>query len=178
MASLNEHVMRIKSHLEHAHLLHAGHDHFLEKLAGEASATTHSKGYLIFQQDDKAEYFYLVLSGWVKLYRETLDGSMAVIDILTTGHLFGESAIFEDHHYAYAAEIVEDSEIVALPLSTLKNEVESNSEFALSLLRLMSRYRRHQAQEIEHRTIQNTPQRIGCFFLRLIDQKAIGPVTF
>ena len=178
MGSLDQDVIRIQDQLGKAHLLAAGHPDFITRLASGGKLSKHSKGYLLFQQEDKAEYFYLILSGWVKLYRETLDGSTAVIDILTTGHIFGESAIFEDHHYAYAAELAENAEIVALKLSTLRAEIESNSEFALSLLRLMTRHRRQQAQEIEHRTIQNTPQRIGCFFLRLVNQRETGPVRF
>ena len=45
------------------------------------------------------------------------------------------------------------------------------------MLSAMARYRRRQDQELEHRTIQNAPQRIGCFLLRLTRQDAEGPVT-
>lgn len=40
----------------------------------------------------------------------------------------------------------------------------------------MARYRRQQDRELEHRTIQNAPQRIGCFLLRLTNQEEEGSV--
>ena len=45
------------------------------------------------------------------------------------------------------------------------------------MMSAMARYRRQQDRELEHRTIQNAPQRIGCFLLRLADQSKTGPVT-
>jgi len=118
----------------------------------------------------------VIKSGWVKLFRETLDGAQAVVDILTTNHIFGETAIFEDGNYPYSAEIVETAEIISLPISELKAEIENNNKLALAMLSSMARYRRQQDTEIEHLSIQNAPQRIGCFLLRLANQNETGEV--
>ncbi|MGB0718850.1 MAG: Crp/Fnr family transcriptional regulator [Bdellovibrionales bacterium] len=149
---------------------------FFEEIERGAAIHTHSKGKLLFLHGDEAQSFFLIKSGWVKLFRETLDGTQAVIDILPAGYIFGETAIFDRDISPYSAEIVEAAEIIAYPLRILKSEIESNNALALNMLSSMARYRREQDREIEHREIQNAPQRIGCFLLRLAPQNQTGAV--
>lgn len=163
--------------LENIALFKDASDSFIANLAQNARIQKHSKGHVLFVNQDKAEKFYIVLNGWIKLFRETLDGAQAVVDILPAGHIFGETSIFEDDVYPYSAEAVEPTEVLSLPLEVLKKEIEENPKIALSMLSAMARYRRQQDREIEHRTLQNAPQRIGCFLLRLADQKHEGAIT-
>lgn len=90
--------------------------------------------------------------------------------------MFGETSIFENDCYPNSAEAAESSTLISLPLSVLKREIESNSQMALGMLSAMARYRCRQEQELEHRTLQNAPQRIGCFLLRLAGQVDKAPL--
>lgn len=152
-------------------------DGFIDKLASGSRIQKADKGKILFLTRDPATQFFIILKGWVKLYRETLDGTQAVVDTLTIGHMFGETSIFEDDTYSCSAEAIEPLEYISLPLGLLKAEIEGNSKFALKMLSSMANYRRQQDQELEHRTLQNAPQRIGCFLLRLADQDADGPIS-
>lgn len=141
----------------------------LDVLAAQAVVKHFPKGFMLFGHDEDAQWFYLMLEGWVKLFRETLDGDEAVIDILTNDHLFGESALFGNGRYSFSAQTIEDSAILMLPMAALRQLIEANPLVALNLLDSMSRYRQQQERELEHRSLQNAPQRIGCFLLRLCD---------
>lgn len=152
-------------------------DGVLEKLAAGAKVIEAGKGQLLFSNEDDATNYYIVIKGWVKLYRETLDGAQAVVDILTTNHLFGETSIFQDDKYPYSAEATEPTTLISLPLKALKDAIENEPKIAMSMLSSMALYRKQQDNELEHRTLQNAPQRIGCFLLRLADQNSPGPVT-
>lgn len=163
--------------LEHTPVFRGCKTEFLEKLEKNAHLQKHSKGKLLFLHGDVAQHFYLIKSGWVKLFRETLDGTQAVVDIIPKGHIFGETAIFENDIYPYSAEVVEPSEILSFPLSILKTEIENDNQLAINMLSSMARYRRQQHREIEHRSIQNAPQRIGCFLLGLVPQDQEGALT-
>lgn len=152
-------------------------DGFIARLVEQSRVIKAPKGQVFFIHQESADNFYLVQKGWVKLFRETLDGAQAVVDIVPSGHLFGETSIFEDDVYPYSAEAAEPSEVIVLPLAVLKQEIEENPKLALSMLSAMARYRKQQDQELEHRTLQNASQRIGCFLLRLADQDQDGPLT-
>ncbi|MFP4313856.1 MAG: Crp/Fnr family transcriptional regulator [Alphaproteobacteria bacterium] len=166
----------IKDTLRGINLFQNCGEDFFTNTAANAHISSYNKGQILFLHEDEAKYFYYIKNGWVKLFRETLDGTQAVVDIFTSGHIFGETSIFEDSLYPYSAEIVEKAEIIALPLKPLKDEIEGNSKLAYDMLSSMAKYRRQQDREIEHRSIQNASQRIGCFLLRLTRQDEQGAV--
>ncbi|MCI5060023.1 MAG: Crp/Fnr family transcriptional regulator [Alphaproteobacteria bacterium] len=150
-------------------------DVFFKALQEHAHSQKYKKGKILFVHEDRANFFYVIQTGWVKLFRETIDGTQSIVDILPAGHLFGETALFTQNLSPYSAEVIEPGIIISIPLKILKKEVESNNKLALDMLASMTRYRHQQDREIEHRTIQNAPQRIGCFLLRLTDQNKSGP---
>ena len=132
-----------------------------------AQKTILKKGDQLFLQDDPAEWFYFIVSGWIKLFRETIDGEEAVLDVLTTGHIFGESAIFDGGIHTAGAAAAENTILLRLPTSLLKSAITKNHEVALGMLASISRQRRQQSQDIEKLSLQNTSQRIACFLLRM-----------
>lgn len=77
----------------------------LENLIRSASLNTHTKKKILFIHEEKAERFFLIKSGWVKLFRETLEGDQAVIDILPQGHLFGEMSVFDGEYTPTAQKL-------------------------------------------------------------------------
>lgn len=135
------------------------------------------KGKILYLHNEPAEFFYLIRSGWVKLFRETLDGEEAVVDIISTGYLFGETSVFEDGFHSSSAQVVEDAQLVVLPVSLLRSKVQASHVFAMNMLSSLSQHRRKIVDELEHLTVQNAPQRIGCFLLRLCNRQEEGDVT-
>ena len=157
-------------------LLRGASPSIVEAFTSKAQLRTLAKGKVMFIQGDEAEWFYLIKRGWVKLFRETIDGSEAVIDVLTRGHSFGEGSLFDDGAYGYSAEVVEEAQVIAMPTSVLKTAIEEDKQIAMNMLTSMSHYRRQQSQEIEHLNLQTAPQRIGCFLLRLCPTNVSGEV--
>lgn len=148
----------------------------LAVFTSQALITSAEKGQVLFVHEEPAKRFFVIISGWVKLFRETLDGSQAIVDILPAGKLFGETSLFEDDLYPYSAEAIEPTKLISIPLSALKTEIEANPKLITSMLTDMAKTRRQQDRELEHMVIQNAPQRIGCFLLRLTNQNETGPV--
>lgn len=139
-------------------------------LAAASRAQNFAKGKIIFMYEDEASWFYFLESGWIKLFRETLDGDEAILDVLPPGSLFGEMAFYEGGTYSYGAEAIEDCRIVSFPLGFLDREVQENPAFAVNFLRHAAGKSLAKDKEIELRSVQNAPQRIGCFLLRLCSE--------
>lgn len=148
----------------------------LKSLHEAGRESSYTKGQVLFTQDDPAEYFYMIESGWVKLFRETLDGDEVILDVLPHGFVFGETSMFEGKTYPFGAEIVEASRLTAYPVTLLKEYLESNAGLALAMLQHVASKNILKDRELEHRTIMNAPQRIGCFLLRLCKVKQPAPV--
>jgi len=125
-------------------------------------------------QHDTADWFYFILSGWVKVYRETQEGDEAVIELLGTGDFVGEFAFLEGGCYTSDAAAAEKTTLVKMPAFLLKEAATKSHATALALLSGFADKRQRQTQELEGLKLQNAPQRIGCYLLRQCGGKEMG----
>ena len=128
---------------------------------------SYEKGKILYLQGESADFFYVICSGWIKLFHTTQEGDEVVVDMLTTGHMVGESAIFELGRHTSSAQVVEDVQLVSIPSKLLKEQVHLNPKLALGMLAVMSHHHRRHYDEIALNIMQNAPQRVGGFLLRL-----------
>jgi CRP-like cAMP-binding protein len=149
----------------------------LKSLGEYASDRLEPKGRVLFSPDSPNDKFYIVQSGWVKLFRETMSGEEAVIDTLTANNFFGEIGLAGTETMPYGAEVIEDARIVSIPRFLLAEEVMRNSLFGLAVLQSLTRQKMHGDLEIEHRTVQTAPQRIGCFLLKFCKGDQQGDIV-
>lgn len=141
-----------------------------EQLQGflqEADMRDHKKGKHLFSAGDKAKKFFIIIQGWVKLYRSTVKGDEAVLAIFTRGDVFGEAAVFEDATYPFSAEIAEDATLLEVPAVFLKQEAKRNPDIVNRIMVSMSREMHKLQLENEHLSIMTAPQRVGCLLLQL-----------
>jgi CRP/FNR family transcriptional regulator len=125
-------------------------------------------------EGDEAKYFYVICSGWLKLLHVTEDGEEIVIAMLTRNNITGESAVFEQGHFASTAQIVEDAQILSIPIALLKEQMSVSTQLALNMLTSMIQYQRRHEMQVEQFLLYSAPQRVGCFILGLCpvqDQK-------
>jgi len=132
-----------------------------------AQIRSYEKGKILYLQEEPTDFFYVICSGWIKLFHTTQDGEEVVVDMLTSGHMAGESAIFEHGRHTSSAQVVEDVQLLSIPSKLLKEQARLNPKLALGMLAVMSRHHRRHYDEIALNIMQNAPQRVGGFLLRL-----------
>jgi CRP-like cAMP-binding protein len=120
---------------------------------------------------DKANYFYFIIDGWVKLYRNTVSGEEIVIDVLTKGSVFGEKIYPKENKYDYSAQAISDVNVISYPIDVLKECIDHDPFLASKMIRISNQKQQDQTNDIEHLIYQSAPQKIGCFLLRMCDQK-------
>lgn len=131
-----------------------------------AQMRAYKKGKILYLQEETADYFYVICEGWIKLFHTMPEGEEVVVDMLTTGHMVGESAIFEQSHYTSSAQVVECVQLLSIPSSLLNERLRHSPMLALSMLSSMSQHHRRHYAQIAINATQSAPQRIGCFLLR------------
>jgi CRP-like cAMP-binding protein len=149
----------------------------LEHLRTQATPLQRSKGTVLFLQGDSATSLYIVESGWVKLFRETLDGQENLVALCSRGEVFGETGLFGDGSYSLSAETTEDCQLLAIPLSTIRTTIAQDGEFSLRMMARFAERMRQLELKVEHITAMNAPQRIGCFLLSLCAEYDLGKDT-
>lgn len=132
-----------------------------------ATVRHHEKGTGIFHQGDKADSFFVIISGWVKLFRTTPEGEEALVGLFTRGDVFGEAALFEGSLYPLSAEAAETAHILTIPSKVLKLRAQKNPDVAVRMLASLSTEMQNLQRQNEQMAIMTAPQRVACLLLQL-----------
>ena len=147
-------------------------------LTGNRSPQAYEKGMTLFRQGEPASAFFVVLSGWVKLYRITQDGHEVVIHVFTKGDTFAEAAMFLGGRYPASAETVSCARLLRIEASVFRTRIRENPELALSMLASASRHLKSLITQIEQIKVRSAPQRIAEFLIEALPHGDGGPTTF
>ncbi len=146
----------------------------LDTLLKAASVHTIAQGEILFMQGDDATGYYIVLDGWVKLYRLTSSGNEAVVAVFARGQSFAEAAVFSMRSYPVSAEAVAKSKLLHVPRSTLFESVRKNPEFAFAMLGSTALHLQDLVRQIEQLKTHTATQRVARFLAALCPKEE-GP---
>jgi CRP-like cAMP-binding protein len=121
----------------------------------------------LVRQAEPATSFFIVIDGWIKLYRSTPAGDETVIDILTKGQSFAESAAFTGSRYLATAEAVSHARVARVPADHLVRCIRENPDIALVMVASISQHMHHLVQQVEQLKAQSGVQRVAEFLVSL-----------
>ena len=137
------------------------------RLISSASVMTLKDGGSLFRQGDPATAFFIVVEGWIKLYRITIAGEEAIIHLLTRGESFAEAVAFTGSRYPAAAEAVSNARIVRIPADHVVRCIRETPDIALAMIASTSQHLHALVQQIEQLKAQSGIQRVAEFLVSL-----------
>lgn len=138
----------------------------LTGLLCDASVNLLEKRKTLFIQGDRATHFFVVLSGWVKLYRLRPDGTEVVVEIFGPGESFAEGAMHMPEGYPVSAEMVEAGRLLAVPTQSFGERLRQDPDLAISMLATMAVRLKAFVNRIEKTETQSAAQRVADFLLK------------
>lgn len=132
-----------------------------------SASRSYERNESIFQQGDPAACFFLVLDGWVKLYRELPSGDDVVVALCRSGETFAEAVMFLGGRYPVSAEAVSPARLLRVNGTVLRRLILENPEIAFGMLAASSVHLRNLIGQIEQLKRQSAPKRIASFLLSL-----------
>ncbi len=148
----------------------------LQRLVGNEAPRKYQKGHLLFQQGDQADHFYVILSGWVKLFRLMPTGEEAIVHIFAAGETFAEAAMFAGHKYPVTAEIVADARLLSINSNHFEKQIAESPKIALAMLATTAERLKQLVTEVEQVKGRNSLERVA-FFLLSMCSKEPGPTV-
>lgn len=142
-------------------------DAIIDDFLSGAAIRLYSKNETLFMQGYRADRFFIVIGGWVKIYRITPEGEESVTAIFARGDVFGEAAVFGGAIYPSSAQAVEEARVAEISSDFLRDRARKNPEIMARIMASMSREMHHLELEHEHIALMNAPQRVGCLLLQL-----------
>ncbi|TQV70274.1 Crp/Fnr family transcriptional regulator [Denitrobaculum tricleocarpae] len=138
-----------------------------EALQARAVTRTYDRGQIVFLQGDPAESVFIVLEGWVKLFRNTRHGSEAVVGVFTRGQSFGETLVFHDDVFPFGAEAVTPCRLMQVSAGTISDLMTSRPEVCTAIITTIFKHLHTLVEQIEQLTTQTGQQRVATFLLEL-----------
>jgi CRP-like cAMP-binding protein len=121
----------------------------------------------LFRQGDPATAFFIVIVGWLKLYRITPSGEEAVIHTLTKGDSFAEAVAFTGNRYPASAEAVSETRVVRIPADHIVRCIRESPDIALAMIASTSQHLHLLVQQVEQLKAQSGVQRVAEFLVSL-----------
>ena len=122
---------------------------------------------LIMRQDDPATAFFIVIDGWIKIYRSTQSGEETVIDMMTAGNSFAEAVTFTGDRYIATAEAVNTARVGRIPADHLIRCIRDSPDIALAMIASISQRMHYLVQQVEQLKAQSGVQRVAEFLASL-----------
>lgn len=136
-------------------------------ILNQAATRKLGRGETIFVQGDIAETIFVVLDGWVKLFRITPTGAEAVVGVFTKGGSFGEAVALEGTPYPVSAEAVTECRLLTVRASILSDSMRRRPEVAMAIVASTFRHLHGLVAQVEALKAHTGAQRVAEFLLDL-----------
>jgi CRP-like cAMP-binding protein len=97
---------------------------FVKKIMDISRMISHEKGDVLFEENDHARYFYILLNGRVKL--SVGKGSQVVYDVTQNGEAFGWSSLIGRDVYSASAKCLEPTKLLVTDRKNLGKVIEED----------------------------------------------------
>jgi CRP-like cAMP-binding protein len=152
--------------LNRSHLFHSLTDVQMERIYSHSRFFDLGEQQQLFTQGQPVDYFFMLLSGRVKLYRVSPDGQEKIIEIVTPGSVFAEALVFSDSaHYPVSAATLIESELIGIDAKDFRAILWDSTSTCFSLMQAMSFRLRQLIHEIDTITLHSGTCRVAAYFL-------------
>lgn len=146
----------------------------IEELAKICLEQSYEKGREIFSEGDRADGFYLVTSGKIKVYKLSFEGKEQILHIFGGGEIAGEVPVFTGGSYPANAQAIEPSRVLFFPRASFMELVNREPAIAVSLLGVLSLRLRRFTHMIEDLSLKDVPGRLAAHLIYLGERNPNG----
>lgn len=133
------------------------------RIARIASLKRHSKKESVFREGDRADGFFVVAAGTVKVFKLSEEGKEQVLHLVGPGQSFAEATIFEGGVYPAHAEALDDCELVYLPKRPFIELIEKDPRIALRMMASLSRWLKRMIDLVDSISLRDVETRLVRF---------------
>lgn len=137
------------------------------QIAALAGARALSRGEVVFEAGERAEFLPLLLAGQVKLYRTGPDGREQVLHLVRAPASFAEAAVFGPGVFPATAQAVESGRLATVPREELLALLRREPAVALALLASLSIWLRRLADLVDGLSLHTVEERVAAYLWSL-----------
>jgi CRP/FNR family transcriptional regulator, nitrogen oxide reductase regulator len=121
----------------------------------------------IFWEGDPSDWFYLIHSGKVKVFKSTSNGKEVTLSFFGPGEIFGEVAVLENQPYPASAQAVTATRLIGIRKADFKEYLLKHPALALKIIMVLSGRLREAQSRLRDMAGERVEQRLARLLLRL-----------
>jgi CRP/FNR family transcriptional regulator, nitrogen oxide reductase regulator len=145
-------------------------DAALDDILRNARSTRYAKDAAIFEEEEEAHSFFLLLHGHVRVAKTTPDGSQVIVRYINEGELMGIAAAIGRTTYPATAVAAVDSVAIAWPTSAWSGLASRYPSFAGNAYANIGTRLQETQQRVVEMSTEQVEQRVAHALLRLVQQ--------
>jgi len=138
---------------------------FEKILEGLGGFQSYAKDEFLFLEQDKAEGFFIIRSGQVRVFKMGEQGREIEVVRLGPGDVFGEAVAFVRGNFPAYAQAVEDTNVLFVSMEAIYQKIKEDPRLAVFFLELMARKCITLSQRIETLSLRTVRQRLAQYLL-------------
>jgi len=143
----------------------------IDKLTRIVTEHSFTGGQVIFTEGDKADGFYIVVTGRVKIYKLSPEGKEQILHVFGPGEPFAEVAMFSGGTLPAHAEAIKESRVVFVPRTAFVALIQQDPSIAMNMFGTLSIRLKRFTSLIEDLSLKEVPQRLAAYLLYLANEK-------
>lgn len=137
----------------------------------------YEKGEMIYWQGSRAEEFYFLKSGGVRVFLCSENGSEKTLSVMKPGRIFGEAAFFDGLPRVSSARALRRTEAVPVTRRDLMECIRHEPQLAVNLLSYLSQTIRMLSAQLDTVAFQPADERIARLLLNLAAENGLVQAT-
>lgn len=140
------------------------------RIGAVSQVRDYRRGDLVFDEGDPPSFFFIVLTGRVKVFKRTPDGHERILEIFGAGGLLGAVATYESRPFPAAAAAIEPATCLLTPSKDFFALLESQPSLVRGMLGSLSIRLMELTSRLAELTGGRVDTRFARLFLKLADQ--------
>jgi CRP-like cAMP-binding protein len=141
-----------------------------DRIASAAMLREYARGDDIFQEGDPSDFFFVVVTGRVKVHKHGPDGHTLILEIFGPGGPLGAVATYESRPYPASATALEPTTCLAIPRAAFFTLLEQHPSLVRGLLGSLSLRLVELTTRLAELAGGRIDARLARLFLKLTDQ--------
>lgn len=147
----------------------------ISSIVSGSCVSDYSRRELLFSEGEKADQFFILLKGQVRLFRVLDDGRIPLFHLVGPGETFAEAVVLSDKNYPVSAECEAGSEIAAVSRFQLVNRLKTDSSLIGRIMQVLIERERFFFKELNDLRQLDPSQRLAEFLISRSGHELLTP---
>jgi CRP/FNR family transcriptional regulator, cyclic AMP receptor protein len=140
----------------------------LEAVADVSVPRRYEASEIVFREGDEGDTCYVVRSGVARAIREHPDGRSITLSHFTAGDIFGELAMFDDQPRSATVDVIEETEVIAIPGRDVQRLMSEHPEIAVKLIGALAHRLRATNERLARQSFQTVQSRVAAVLAQMV----------